>query len=572
MCVLKKSAVAVAALMAALVISAGCPREEGTAAKPEKPSSDAAASAVTSTSIEAPPNKTADKLPADQVRDDKLAIPESSKKPADQRQTPDKTASSGDTKPLSAADASRGDAASRSAPAPDDPLLQDWPKPAAVIVATGMQMGYIEPCGCSGKENQKGGLSRRHSYLKKLAASGLTVVPVDVGEQVRRFGNQSEIKFQATADALKTMKYGAVALGTDDLRLPVQSLLAAVADSPDNPGPFVSANAALISFEQTYMPRLRIVPAGKLKLGVTAIIGDSAQRAISNDDIKFKPAAEALKEILPDLQKAHCDRLILLAHATKEESIALAKQFPAFDFVITSGGAPEPSSEPIVVEGTKTRLVEVGQKGEYANVIGLFDDSREPVRFRVVPLAARLGESDEMHQLMASYQDQLKQLELSGLGLVPTPHRSGRQFVGSKVCGDCHTKAYAVWKETPHAKALDTLANLKPSRQYDPECLSCHVTGWEPQKFYPFQGGYASLDKTPLLAHNGCENCHGPGSAHVAAETGDAKLADKEIADRRAAMRAVKSADTCIQCHDDDNSIKFDFKTYWPKVEHHGKD
>ncbi|HKD36216.1 MAG TPA: hypothetical protein VKB78_05425, partial [Pirellulales bacterium] len=61
------------------------------------------------------------------------------------------------------------------APKSDEPLFQGWPKPLAVIVATGMQMGYIEPCGCSGKENQLGGLSRRHSFLKKLAGDGWNV-------------------------------------------------------------------------------------------------------------------------------------------------------------------------------------------------------------------------------------------------------------------------------------------------------------------------------------------------------------------------------------------------------------
>lgn len=471
-------------------------------------------------------------------------------------------------KPPSAAGENGGDPGG-SVPKNDEPLFQGGSKPEVIIVATGMQMGYIEPCGCSGKENQRGGLSRRHSFLKKLAADGWTVVPLDVGGQVRRFGTQSEFKFQRTADALKTMHYRGIALGTDDLRLPAQALAGPIADNTEA---FVSANAALFGFEQKFIPRFQIVSAGKLKLGVTAVLGESARRAINNDDIKFKPADEALKEVLPELKKVGCDRLILLAHATQRESIELAKKFPEFDFVITSGGAPEPPREPAIVEGTKTRLIEVGQKGEYTNVIGLFDDPKQPLRFRMVPLELRLGESDEMKQLMATYQDQLQQQGLDGLGIKPAPHPSGRQFVGSKTCGECHPKAYAVWIKTPHAKSLDTLANLKPARQYDPECLSCHVTGWEPQKFYPFQGGYMSLDKTPLLAHNGCENCHGPGSAHVAAEKGEATVTDRGKANLEKSMRAVASAETCLQCHDADNSLKFDFKTYWPKVEHKGKD
>ena len=122
--------------------------------------------------------------------------------------------------------------------------------------------------------------------------------------------------------------------------------------------------------------------------------------------------------------------------------------------------------------------------------------------------------------MLTSYQDLLKESGLENLGLKPTAKGDGRsKFVGSKACADCHSKAFAIWRKTPHAKALDTLAHLDPPRQFDPECLSCHVTGWDPQKYFPFAGGYTKIEKTPELVGNGCENCHGPGSAHVAAET-----------------------------------------------------
>ena len=35
-------------------------------------------------------------------------------------------------------------------------IFTDWPAPQAVLVITGELDGYIEPCGCTGKENQKG--------------------------------------------------------------------------------------------------------------------------------------------------------------------------------------------------------------------------------------------------------------------------------------------------------------------------------------------------------------------------------------------------------------------------------
>src|SRR5437667_9941532 len=106
------------------------------------------------------------------------------------------------------------------------------------------------------------------------------------------------------------------------------------------------------------------------------------------------------------------------------------------------------------------------------------------------------------------------------LGIRPLPHPTGRTFVGSETCGTCHTKAYDIWKKTPHAKATATLTGLAIPRQFDPECLSCHVTGWEPQKFFPFKSGYESMTSTKHLVANGCENCHGPGSRHVDIEMG----------------------------------------------------
>jgi hypothetical protein len=566
----QKTIAAAAAFLLTLAIVHGCspqgtasPRAATTASVKPNPSASDAAAAPIKSPIADPQSAAATAAIGSNAVDSHATTVADAASPSSKTPFPPVTPKS-ETAP--SATAANGGKPGGGAPKGDELIFEGWPKPLAVIVATGMQMGYIEPCGCSGKENQLGGLSRRHSFLTTLAADGWNVIPLDVGGQVRRFGTQSEYKFQRTADALKAMRYRAIALGTDDLRLPAQALAAPIADNSDG---FVSANAAPLGFEAQLIRRFQIIDAGKIKFGVTAIVGDSVQRAVNNDDIKFKPTDQAIKEVLLELKKAGCDHLILLAHATQRESIDLAKKFPEFDFVITSGGAPEPPRQPEMIEGTKTRLIEVGQKGEYANVIGFFDDPQQPVRFRMVPLELKLGESDEVKQLLASYQDQLQQAGLSGLGIKPAAHPTGRTFVSSQTCGDCHTKAYAIWLKTPHAKALETLEKLTPARNFDPECLSCHVTGWEPQKFYPFEGGYTSFDKTPQLAHNGCENCHGPGSAHVAAENGGT---DAEKAKNRALMRAAPAADTCIQCHDADNSLKFDFDKYWPKVEHHWKD
>jgi hypothetical protein len=454
-------------------------------------------------------------------------------------------------------------------------VFTDWPKPRAVLVLTGELDGYIEPCGCTGKENQKGGLSRRQNFLRALEAAGWPVVPVDVGGQVKRFGRQTESKFQSIVDGLRGMQYSAVGFGPGDLRLPAEELVAGVAAIGDEPTPFVSANVGLLGLDANITPRFRVVEAGGLRIGITTVLGDAEAANIRNDDIEVVPAAEALVAVAADLKKARCDHQVLLSWASPDETKALAARFPQFDIVATAGGGDEPPRElPVLPGGAK--FVELGHKGMFAVAIGFFDDAAWPIRSQRVPLDARWGEADDMIALLATYQQKLETLGLVGLGLVPIRHPSGRRFAGSKACAECHDAEYAVWENSGHAKALTTLEEAKPRRDSDPECLSCHVVGWAPQRFEPFEGGFAGMEKSPHLAHQGCENCHGPAAAHTAVERGDVRATEAERDRLRAEIKLSlatpegkqKAVNNCLECHDLDNSPEFDFDEYWPAVEH----
>ncbi len=472
-------------------------------------------------------------------------------------------------------------ASGKTAVLPPDPPFKGWPKPEVALVITGQQLGYIEPCGCTGLENQKGGLARRHTLIRQLQDErGWAVVPLDVGSQVRRYGRQQEIKFQHTASALRTLGYKAVAFGADDLRLPAGELLSGTNVSDDVPSIFTSANVALISRELT--PQFQVIEAGGKKIGVVAVLGDAFERKLEGSDLVHEAAIDGLKQSCTKLKEQNCDYYVLLAHAPLDESQKIAQEVPLFDLVVTSGGGGLPSTDLEPIEGTKAKLLKVSHKAMHAGVIGIFDDRENPVRYQSIALDGALKDSPEMLQLLADYQEQLKSEGLAGLGLKPQPLPGGARFVGSETCGECHTKAMEVWKNTPHAHATDSLVTPPNSRgsiarHFDPECLSCHVTGWEPQKFYPFESGYLSLDQTKHLQHNGCENCHGPGSAHVAAEQSFADEAAK--LKLREAMKLPiaggKAEAKCRECHDEDNSPDFShrgFAAYWKEVEHVGKD
>jgi hypothetical protein len=459
------------------------------------------------------------------------------------------------------------------------PMFVDWPKPRFALIFTGDLTGYIEPCGCAGLENLKGGLSRRHSLIKQLQDRGWPVAAFDLGGLVRRVGTvQTEIKLQATIKGLIAMNYAAVGFGADDLRMPAAVLLGAATEPyRDRTLPYISSNVGLFAFDSGATARYRTLTVGDIKLGVTTVLGDAYRKSITNEGIVLEPVDKALADIIPKLKADNCDGQILLCYADAEETAAIARRFPQFQYICTAGGVEEPPAAIKLIEGTQTALVEVGKKGQYASVVAFFDDEKTPVRYQRVALDARFPESSDMKQLLTEYQEQLKIAGFANLGITEKIHPrsdpanpTAGQFVGSQACAKCHQEAFDVWKNSGHAHATETLVKLTPARHFDPECLSCHVTGWDPQQYVPFQTGFLGLDakQTPHLTGNGCENCHGPGGGHAAAEAGrDPKLQEQF---RKLMHVELQHAERtiCQKCHDHDNSPEFKFETYWPQIEH----
>ena len=246
----------------------------------------------------------------------------------------------------------------------------DWPKPAVALVLTGQLMGYIEPCGCSGLENQKGGLARRHTLLRLLAEErGWDVVPLDVGNQVKSFGKEQELKFTSVIQGLRTMGYRALTLGDGDLRLTPGEILASIAGNDGTTHDVIGSNVAVLARE--LQPRSLVHEVAGLKIGVTAVLGEKYEARLRGDEIVHELPRDGLKAATEELQSQKCDFLVLLAHASLDEARKLAQEQPVFDLVVASGETSLPSHELEEVKGTKTRLMQVGQKAMYAGIVGI---------------------------------------------------------------------------------------------------------------------------------------------------------------------------------------------------------
>jgi hypothetical protein len=135
----------------------------------------------------------------------------------------------------------------------------------------------------------------------------------------------------------------------------------------------------------------------------------------------------------------------------------------------------------------------------------------------------------------------------------PPPVAEGApHYVGSRRCGDCHAEAYAWWQTTLHGHAYQTLVDAH--KEFNLSCVGCHVTGYE----QPGGSTVTHLGDEGVLQNVGCENCHGPGSAHSAVPTGDAGGVDAgSVAIRRDAPEEV-----CQRCHTPEHSDRFTYEGY----------
>ncbi len=148
------------------------------------------------------------------------------------------------------------------------------------------------------------------------------------------------------------------------------------------------------------------------------------------------------------------------------------------------------------------------------------------------------------------------------------------KYVGVAKCKTCHNtkkigKQYTVWKNSLHAKAMESLKSekaLKYAKEHkiadpskDATCTKCHST-------------MASIDKSlidpkgKLTIEEGvsCESCHGPGSVYKKRSI----MIDREKA--IASGLVVPTEKVCVTCHNKDNPFykPFDFKTYSAKIAH----
>ena len=456
--------------------------------------------------------------------------------------------------------------------APGNPMFAAWPQPLAAIMISGEQLGYLEPCGCT--EGQAGGLLRRYELAGRIRnTQKWPLVLVDLGSLIKdpasaRGGpEQAKLKLNTALKALTLMGYDALALSPEDLKVGVDEAVGQILNLQGDKSRIVAANIVAAGLETKIVPFVK-VQAGAVKVGITAVVDPSKIKALVDptlDLLTVKTIEETLPAILSELEKDTTTQ-VLLVQAAPEEAKKLALKYPGFDIVIGTSLNADPIKDVERVNDGKTLVINVGQRGKYAGVVGIFDDAAQPYRYERITLDKRLdGPAKPMKALIEDeFREQLKTQKT----VENFPRHAfvngtrDASFLGAESCKNCHPNTFTRWSTTKHALAFQSLEkDPKPNVIHDAECITCHTTGFE------YTSGWKSPEATPFLKGNQCENCHGPGSRHAF---------EPDHLDFRAAMKlTAEQADKtrlCLRCHDEDNSPHFDFSKYWGQVIHKGLD
>jgi hypothetical protein len=475
------------------------------------------------------------------------------------------------------------------------------PKRITVVVSADLR-GYVEPCGCS--ENMLGGLPRAAAQVALARKETDGVVFADAGDTLFARTDlspeqipQAERKAKAIVEAFGLMGNDGFAVGERDLArgMPFLQSIGIRVMLGAGHGP---ETAPSMTLKDVAGVKVALVSAGGER--AAEMLKDAAANARSQGAeivvaLVHRTASEASR-LADRVGKSGIDAMVA-GHAVSDldgeqnrvipaavpvlQVMSKGRSLARFDFVVRPGTPPgfaqvlsdEQRREEIAklrerIRGEQEVLagkdlspeVRAARSRQVAALESRLSDQesgpppppedRSTLSYRFVTLSEGMPQDEKVKGVLARYNEDTAALNLSWAkanGKDCAPARPGlSSFVGSgESCWTCHTEAFAVWKKTGHAHAYRTLE--EKSKQYDLDCVRCHVTGMNAA------GGVCRVDKVEGRKDVQCEACHGPASAH-------------EETPSRQNIIAKPAEQNCRVCHTAENSANFDFATYLPKI------
>ncbi|MCK6461029.1 MAG: hypothetical protein L6Q95_14185, partial [Planctomycetes bacterium] len=395
--------------------------------------------------------------------------------------------------------------------------------PDLVLVVTDSTNGVLEPCNCT--SGMTGGLSRRSGLLRAYRAAFPDLVLVDTGDAFR-MGHPRDPRNAFLLRAYRQLGYDAVVLADHEWSTAPSALRELVTRGTPE---FLSTTANL---GEPPLPVTRVVTRrrGGAKLAILSDAPRTSPPLLTAEvatRLSFAAPRRLVGEVARLKREGHV--VVLVSHGVDAEVEEQARATGA-DLVLqghyrTGNVVPDRLPDPPVLRVGDFEYVTVLAWKVRDGAVVDFEYRRELVDERW-PMDGALWKTYEDYMRVALGHAAAAKVD------------DGRVYVPSAACGACHEPQHAAWKTSRHAHAYETL--LRVGREGDPDCLSCHTTGFESK------AGFDSIRKTPELANVNCQDCH--------------RFSMKEHdVPGFVAPKVVPGA--CTRCHTQTTDPRFDFET-----------
>jgi 2',3'-cyclic-nucleotide 2'-phosphodiesterase (5'-nucleotidase family) len=405
-----------------------------------------------------------------------------------------------------------------------------------LIIYTGNMLAELKPCGCA-KEEDQGGIERRMQYIKDTRSKHPHLLLVDTGDHFKEPTRQGKLKAETLLIATEKMQYDAVALGDHDMVYGPKFL------KERNQIPWIAGNLIIEKFEPI-RSKVKVFSNG-LKVGILAIADPSL--FYDHAGLEITDPKQTARELITKIRETeNPDLIVLLTHAERQTALNYL-DLDRVDVVINGHIATETDIidlKPVRKNGKI--FVQSSSRGQKMGELrAQFDpQGNKSMKHQLVKLDSSVKFDPEMVKLYEQYNGKVEAMFFETL----TAKRNNRNksvYAGDTLCKTCHSAEYKVWSDSRHGRAYNTLRKI--NKAFDPECLVCHVVGFN------LAGGFISELDTPALKNVQCEVCHGPGRSHASAP-------QKGFGN--------KAKEACKQCHVKNHSPRFNYAEYWPKIKH----
>jgi len=368
---------------------------------------------------------------------------------------------------------------------------------------------------------------------------------IDAGDL---FGKRSRIMREQTrfiCELTSEFGYDAIGLGDADLNYGLVFLREMVETYHL---PFTNANVRLPDTGELLLPEYLLIERGGITFGIVAVLDPvlGITTMSAHDEIfQVDDPAATLRSLIPRMHEAGAENIILLSHLGDAGTEALLAEVSGVDICLAGHSRRPYRTERIVHHAA---LIGASYEGRYMGRLnGHFAEGTGDLKafdIVVTELNNKVADDAVMLERVDAFKQHLEEFRLVARGeYQQTLGSADETFLTDRECRKCHQEIWSAMNTLSHKGALTSLSHKGQSDA--PECLVCHTTG------YVWIGGYDDRPPANRLQGVQCEACHGYGTQHS-----------------RDGTMLSEARNSCVTCHDQENSPEFEYDAYWEKIAH----